>query len=278
MAQLAFGLVACVMRCCVVRFLAALAWVLLWWQRPAWAGAYLQDAGHGQLILSGNFTDSSDNFDASGKIVPLASYRQFDLTAHFEYGVSDWLTLIFAPSFAHESDADMPPSSYTGLGSTEMGGRVKLYATADQVLSFQSTLIVPGSFDRSNPILIGTQSVEADARFLYGRSFDLGSWASFIDAEAGYRLRGAGAPNEFHADFTFGTRPSPNWMLLEQPFSTISDGAGTLLPDMQTHVIQSSVVYEFEPQWSLQLGLFATVAAVNQRRDRGVVTALWRDF
>lgn len=62
------------------------------------AGAFMQEEGRGQIIISSTFDRSDRFFDASGKLQPLAQYRKFELTTYAEYGLRDWLTLIFAPS------------------------------------------------------------------------------------------------------------------------------------------------------------------------------------
>lgn len=47
---------------------------------------------------------------------------------------------------------------------------------------------------------------------------------AFIDLDAAQGLLSAGAPDEFHADFTFGLRAAPRWLLLIQSFNVISEG------------------------------------------------------
>jgi hypothetical protein len=37
-------------------------------------------------------------------------------------------------------------------------------------------------------------------------------------------------------------------------------------------------VFDFVKDWSAQLGAFFTVAAMNTRRETGLVTALWHKF
>ena len=228
--------------------------------------------------MTTSFTDSANAFDASGKLVPVASYRKFELTAWTDYGLTDWLTLIVAPSADDIINSGNPASTYRGLGMTEAGARVPVVQTGNTILSVQATGLVPGSFDKSNPALAGNNSFESDARLLYAASFALSGRSSFIDVEAGYRWYEIG-PGEVRADLTFGIRPVPNILLLAQSFNIISVGPGVAYaPNHRSHKLEASAVYDFGKAWSAQLGAFATVAAVNARRERGLVTAIWYRF
>jgi hypothetical protein len=80
------------------------------------AAAFLEPAGQGEVIVTTSFTDSANAFDASGRLVPVASYRKFELTAWMDYGLTDWLTLIVVPSADDIVNSDHPTSTYRGLG------------------------------------------------------------------------------------------------------------------------------------------------------------------
>jgi hypothetical protein len=242
------------------------------------AAAFLDPPGRGEVIVTTSFSDSANAFDASGKLVPVASYRKFELTAWTDYGLTDWLTLIVVPSADDIIDAGHPASTYRGLGMTEAGVRVPVVQSGSTILSVQVTGLVPGSFDKTNPALAGYNSFESDARLLYGASFALAGLSSFIDVEAGYRWHEIG-PGEVRADLTFGLRPIANILLLAQSFNILSVGPGVAYaPNLRSDKLETSAVYDFTKAWSAQLGAFATVAAVNARRERGVVTAVWYRF
>src|SRR5665213_2208422 len=89
---LAMRLVSCVW------FLGAFAVLVFGSSGDADAAAFLEPAGQGQVIVTTSFTDSANAFDASGRLVPVASYRKFELNAWMDYGLTDWLTLIVDPS------------------------------------------------------------------------------------------------------------------------------------------------------------------------------------
>jgi protein XagA len=80
------------------------------------------------------------------------------------------------------------------------------------------------------------------------------------------RFRLGDVPNEFRADFTFGLRPVPRWLLLAQCFNVISEGAGSqVFPSYNNHL-------------SLQLGGFTTYTGRNALQENGVVAGMWYRF
>jgi hypothetical protein len=242
------------------------------------AAAFLDPAGQGEVIVTTSFTDSANAFDASGRLVPVASYRKFELTAWTDYGLTDWLTLIVVPSADDIVNSSNPTSTYRGPGMTEAGLRVPVVQAGSTILSVQATGLVPGSFDKTDPALAGYDSFESDARLLYGTSFELSGLSSFLDVEAGYRWHEIG-PGEVRADLTFGIRPIPNVQLLAQSFNIISVGPGVpWSPNLRSDELEASAVYDFAKGWSAQLGVLATVAAINARREQGLVTAVWYRF
>jgi hypothetical protein len=42
--------------------------------------------------------------------------------------------------------------------------------------------------------------------------------------------------------------------------------------------VEPSLVYDFNKIWSVQLGAYTTLRAVNANRESGIVVALWRRF
>ena len=192
------------------------------------AAAFLDPAGQGEVIVTTSFTNSANAFDASGKLVPVASYRKFELTAWTDYGLTDWLTLIVVPSADDIVNSGNPTSTYRGPGMTEAGVRVPVVQSGSTILSVQATGLVPGSFDKTDPALAGYNSFESDARLLYGASFELSGLSSFVDVEAGYRWYEIG-PGEVRADLTFGIRPIPNILLLGAELQHHFRGAGRAL-------------------------------------------------
>ena len=82
----------------------------------AWGGAWLLPPGDGQVIADTFFSDSTQAFDAHGRLIPVPSYRKFELGTYIEYGLTNWLTLVASPSYDRIENPP-PGRSYNGLYS-----------------------------------------------------------------------------------------------------------------------------------------------------------------
>lgn len=257
----------------------ALGVILMVSPSAAFAGAWTLDAGQGVAIVTGTASQASKVFDGGGNLQSAPRYTKDELQALFEYGATDWFTVMLAPSLQHVDIASPFDASRNGFGYTDIGGRVRLGAGNDWVVSAQTTVRVPGTSDKTNPAAIGYTNMEVDIRGLLGYSFAAGAWPAFIDLQVAQRFRLDGPPDEFRADFTFGFRPIDRWLFLVQSFNVVSEGAGTWgLPSYNYSKFQLSAVYALTPQLSLQLGGFTTYWGRNAIQENGVVLSAWYRF
>lgn len=259
---------------CVVAALSA------WLCADAWAGAWTEAAGGGQVILSSTATSNNQYFSDNGGKFSGQTYRKIETQLLLAYGITDTLTGLIGPSLLRTSVSGPWGDDYFGMGYTDIGARLRFYHDDENVLSVQVMGRVPGASNANNPAEIGYTGYEYDMRVLYGHNFHLGAWPAFSNMEFGYHLRSGSPPNEYRIDLTVGARPAPGWMLLLQSFSVISAGKGVDVFNVpySYYKIQPSVVWEFAPRWSLQLGAVTTVAGRNSWREQGVTGSLWYRF
>jgi hypothetical protein len=242
----------------------------------AQAGAWTQAEGHGQVLVTATGSQADQSFDASGNTQSRPRYSKAELQALLEYGVTDWLTAILLPGLQRVDIAGPVEARRTGLGYTEFGGQARLLqgdlSGNAWVFSVQTTARVPGTFDTGNPAAIGYTGVEIDLRGLLGISFDAGGWPAFVDLQLGQRFRTGGPPNETRVDLTFGLRTAPQWLLLAQSFNVIAQGSGDPpFTNTNYYKLQFSVLYDLTPQWTLQAGLFTTIAGRNALQENGML-------
>ena len=244
------------------------------------AGAWTQPAGSGETFLSTTATSNDRYFNDDGNAFTNRDYRKVETRLQVEYGLTDSLTGFVGPSLLHTSVGGSAGGSYFGLGYTDFGLRKRIYSNGANVFSVEATARVPGASNSGNPAEVGYTGMEYDLRALYGRSFQIGNWPAFVDAELAWHIRNGAPPSEYRIDLTLGARPAPQWLVLLQSFSVISDGAGTgpFNAPYRYYKIQPSVVWDFAPKWSAQLGAVTTVAGRNSWREQGVVAGLWRRF
>ena len=263
---------------------ATLVATLLLANRQAHAGAWTLPAGRGQVIVTGTFLKADRYFDAQGRTIRGPDYRKFEATAFIEYGLTDALTAIVSPQLLATRVAVPTPAEYTGLGYTEIGARYRIIDRDGWVVSTQAIAAFPGPTNPLNPAEVCCADKYADARILIGKSFMLGRWPSFVDAQAAYRLRAGVASDEVRLDLTVGVRPLPQWLFLAQSFNVLATnglaGGGLLglLSGTRYHKVQVGAVWDFADDWSLQVAGVATLLGKNAPLERGLVSGLWYRF
>ncbi len=246
------------------------------------ASAWNEPQGQGLLIVDYTFSGGTKYFNGQGKLAPSSAYRKQEGFGYIEYGITDWLMAVIKPDVVGTSVA-MPNSAnaarYVGPGTSELGAQVRLWAYGPAVLAAQGSFRAPRSTEEKNQALIGNTSRDADARILFGVAFAPGAYPSFLDAQMGYRARSGGAPAEWHADVTIGTRPISRLLLLLQSFTTVTQGRGTpWFPASRYSKLGTSAVWDLSPSWSVDFGIFETVAGWQALRERGFKSGLWYRF
>jgi hypothetical protein len=147
------------------------------------------------------------------------------------------------------------------------------------VLSAQSTVLVPGGFDETDPAMTGHTDPELDVRGLVGYSRPVGDWPAFLDLQLAQRLRLSDPPDESRVDVTLGVRPRPAWLLLAQSFNVISQGnGGSGFASYHYSKLQLSTVFDLTPSLSVQVGGTTTYAGHNALQENALLLALWHRF
>lgn len=242
---------------------------------PVAAGAFLLGEGEGQTIVTSRFAGAAVDFDASGKVKPLPSYRKFELTALAEYGVTRDLTMILQSSIEVFRGHGVGDKRESGLGLSQAGARLRLADLGDATISAQAVALLPGSADLAAPD--ATQRPGADVRLMAGKSFTAFGMSGFVSAEAGYRAL-AGGLGEWRAEATLGLRPHAKWLALAQAYfaSARRDAYGR--SDIRRLKTDLSAVYRLTPRWSLQAGYGATLYGRHSPREAGPFAAVWTRF
>jgi hypothetical protein len=242
-------------------------------------GAWTLQEGTGLAVVTATASRADRTFDGNGTAQPSPRYGKSELQVLLEYGVSDWLTAIVAPGLQRIDIASPVDARRTGIGYTEFGGRARLMQGSDWILSGQSTLRLPGTYDSGNPAAIGYTGTELDVRPLFGYGFSLARMPAFVDIQLAQRFRSGGPPDEFRADLTLGVRTATQWLVLAQSFNVISEGSGgALFPSTNYHKLQLSAIYQLTAQWAVQGGAFTTFAGRNALQENGLLLGAWYKF
>lgn len=264
---------------------------------PGGAGAFLQPAGEGQVIVTTAFSDATKAYDARGRLISAPSFSKFEVRTYVEYGAADWLTIVAEPSYMNfrgaspqfdqlnllieEAKAGAPlllPSAprprFAGIGSGWLGARVRLVEFGSLIISLEASLRAATPSARQFLDMKG--QFQEDVRLQFGRPIEFFGMAGFADAQIGYRGRGQNG-DEIRADFTYGLRPFDDVLLLAQSFTAVApwDSGSTFTASQK---FELSAVYDVTNNISVQLGALAAVHGINASAERGVVSALWYRF
>ena len=235
----------------------------------------MQPPGEGQVITSVRFVRADAGFDAGGRLRTGSFYSKSEIQAYAEYGLRDWMTIVFSPSILHLHVPSALPAGYTGVGDSELAARVRLLAFGPAIISLQAGGVTRGDMlGFGHRGLTGKAAVQGDVRLLAGSGFACGPWHCFADAQIGYRPAASGAAGEIRADLTFGVRPMQSVLLMVQGFSSFAPGGVRV----ESHKLQVSAVYDLSKRLSFQLGVFTSILGRNAPRERGIISALWVRF
>ncbi|MGI8570133.1 MAG: hypothetical protein ACR2KT_14285 [Methylocella sp.] len=165
--------------CFLLALIAAAVGLIGAGTEAARGGAWLLPPGDGQVIADTFFYA----FNAQGHLIPVPSYKKFELGTYMEYGLTSRLTLVAAPSY--DSIRNPPPGqSYNGLGESEIAARVGLYRSDASVVSFQAGLRSPGgSFaDSLGPFGV-RRAASLDLRGMAGHNVVVAGMEGFVEAQ-----------------------------------------------------------------------------------------------
>ncbi len=263
---------------CHAPALAAVAWLVAA-ASPVFAGAFTQPQGTGQALAVATITSANRSFDGNGGLTRTPDFRKIEVPVLIEYGITDWLTVMAAPSYLNVEVGGPNGGDYSGAGYTDLGARLRLHSTPSTAVSVQALMRLPGARDETNPAEAGSTDGEIDLRALYGVSVPIDGKPAFVDVQAAYRIRQGAPPDEWRLDATFGIRLHPELLLLAQSFNVISNGDGEApFGDTRYHKAQLSVVWDIQPDVSLQFGGVTTYAGENALQENGLVAGLWYRF
>jgi protein XagA len=240
---------------------------------PAFAGAWNQPKGKGQVILKLEHMTADRGFDPDGVLSDLpAQRRDTSIGAFVEYGLTDRLTVQFKGDWQSGEDAFV---AFEGRGPIELGIRWQAWRDESAALSLYAGYATGGEGRNAGYAAPGEGDQDWEIRASLGRSFEAG-WGpipprTFVEVQAARRMR-QGLPDETRLDLTSGTHLGDDWMVLAQAFGgQTDDGVARWLS------VEASVVRDFG-NWSLQAGWRQTIAGRETPESSGPIVGLWRRF
>ena len=245
---------------------------------PAWAGAWTQPKGRGQVIVKYEDMRADQGFDSDGERVDLPEERRDASAGVFaEYGVTDRLTVQFKGDWQDGEDAFV---TYEGRGPLEVGLTWQVWRDDRAAVSLYGGYASAGEGRNAGYAAPGVGDHDFEARVSVGRSFGglpvrWGPDRSFVEFQAARRIRD-GLPDETRVDVTLGGHFGEDWMVLAQAFGGAADDDG-VVEGARWLSMETSVVRRLG-DWSLQAGWRQTAAGRETPISGGPVVAVWRRF
>ena len=256
-----------------------------------YAGAWTQDAGHGQIILTASFFQTSRNFDDRGgstRFADNASFRQLMLNPFLEYGMSRRNTLVVnanVPFLRYASSQSKSRSA--GLGDVEIGIKRRLNSLESKwALSGQLAVMFPAYPDTRLPAP-GNHQEDIEGRMMAGRNATLLKHHAFWTVEGAYRYRNGAPADQARAEAVGGADLSRRLTVMAQFFAIKSLRNGMPLPmisnpnsqsDFDLYKYQPSVAYRLSRNTLVQFGANSAFSGRNTGRGLAPMFALWQRF
>jgi hypothetical protein len=239
----------------------------------AFAGAWTQEPGKGQVITTITLSRADDAYDSSGARTSPRHFRKKELKSLVEYGLLKGVTLVLAPSAEMVSDDASGTTVKTrGLASTDLALRLRLFTRGNQVISVEPHVLFPGTIANETNALLSSGKTEFELRALYGMSGQALNKPYFINAEAAYRFRSSVFADEWRADLSIGISPLQRWQIIAKTSSIVSTEVFSL------HKAGASIVYALSKRISLEAGMMRAIAGQDVVRENAYVAGVWVRF
>ncbi|MBX9758609.1 MAG: hypothetical protein K2Y29_07505 [Beijerinckiaceae bacterium] len=236
---------------------------------PAHADAFLERPGEGKVILLTGFDTADRYWTRDGRLMPIAQYSKFSLTALTEYGLDSATTLLARVEAGRLQDM----GGVEGQGAGAIGARRLLLDAGALRIAAQAVLSAGSGLEGMPTRATGAA---LDARLAGAITFSLAGKPAFLEASAGPRFA-TGDWRGARLDLSFGVRPAANWLLLLQNFNRFNEQS-PFGGRARAHKAQASVIHDFSERWSVMAGAFTTIAARAERRQSGALTGVIRRF
>jgi protein XagA len=257
--------------------------------RPAFAGAWTQGAGHGEIIVTGSYFETSHIFSSDGEIQPFGyggKFQQIQINPYFEYGLTSRNTLVvnFWAQHLHYADQYHAFNSI-GMGDVEVALRRRLKSPGSPWAVSGQVLILFPAYSATTTPAPGNHQEDFEGRALVGRPIP---WRhAYWDTEAAYRFRTGAPADQFRAEAAAGFDVFERTKLIGQFYAIKSMQNGAPLSpssnpnaqsDFDLYKSEVSLVFQVHPRTRVQAGWVDAFSGRNTGHGSSALIALWRSF
>lgn len=248
---------------------------------PAFAGAWNQRAGEGQVISTSSWSQAdriyNDNFDT----VPLQGFSKTESRLYIEQGVTDWLTVVGNGGFQsldfRDSDSRF---QFEGLDDLELGVQVKTYAREGLATSVRLSYIFDNDIDNRAVDVIGGGD-QFELRALVGQSRETLLGDFFYDAQFALRSESLDRLDGVQTALTMGFKPTQRWLAMFQSYANYASDQevdGFTAPEQIQLSLNLSLARQYKPGRYIQIGTGRTVLGRNIVQEKSLFIGIWTDY
>ena len=247
----------------------------------AFAGAWNQRTGEGQVISTSSWTHAGQIFNDDFEAVPLRGFTKTETRLYIEQGVTDWLTLVGNTGLQTLNFRDGDSRfDFDGLDDTEFGAQFKTHAREGLATSIRFSYVLDSKLDnRAIDVLSGGDQFEA--RALIGQSHETLIGDFFYDAQGAIRTKSFDRIDATQLALTLGYKPTQRWLFMSQSYANMSAEErldGFVVPEQFQLNTSVSGAYQFQPGRYAQLGVGQTVLGRNIVKELSVFIGLWTEY
>ena len=251
----------------------------------AYAGAWTQDQGKAQVILTGSYYNADQLWNNHGNKQSQPTYSKYELNPYLEYGLRDDLTIGTSLSLQrlHQDGNHSPGASSWGVGDSEFFLRKRLWKQDGFVASVEPMIKLPSPESSGLQPRIGSSDADAGLGLSGGYGFSAYGQNHFADVDTQYRHRFGGPNDQVKISGTLGVGITPSWMIMPQSFMTYRTGHDANAAFTQSSGddynllrLQLSAVYKMSDDLSFQFGGFKDVDGKNAGVGNGALLAVWK--
>lgn len=253
----------------------------LFFSHEAYAGAWNQRAGEGQVISTSYWSNAGQIFNDDYKAVPLRGFTKTETRLYVEQGVTDWLTLVGNGGLQTLNFRDGDSRfDFDGLDDIELGLQVKTYAREGLATAIRLSYVIDSQLDnQAVDLLRGGDQVEL--RGLIGQSRETLIGDFFYDAQAAVRTEDFNQIDVAQAALTIGFKPTDRWLVMSQTYLNFSDNDevdGFSVPEQTQLTSQLSIARQYKPGRYIQFGAGQTLLGQNIVKERSLFIGIWTEY
>jgi hypothetical protein len=238
------------------------------------AGAWPQESGRGQVIIKLEPSTADKGFDGDGNTASIGKWDTRNVSVYSDYGLTDRITVYAKADY---QDFKTDSTSYSGLGSVEIGGRVTVAKTDTAILAVGAGVEGLGKGRRSDFDQATSKGTDAELRAYGGKSFKIAGKDAFLDVQVAKRWREKEA-DQVRVDATVGIKPDPKWMVMAQVYAGQTDKEAWGRAKW-TNAELSVVRHLGDKQdISVQLGARQTLSGENVPQVKALSLSIWKRF